>query len=49
MAKVVVVFDLDKTIIDCDGDNWVVEELGFHDLFAQLLPSLPWNHLMVSS
>jgi hypothetical protein len=24
MAKVVVVFDFDKTIIDCDSDNWVV-------------------------
>eukprot|EP00258_Populus_trichocarpa_P013605 XP_002324759.2 thiamine phosphate phosphatase-like protein [Populus trichocarpa] len=46
MAKVVVVFDFDKTIIDCDSDNWVVEKLDVHDLFAQLLPSLPWNRLM---
>jgi pyridoxal phosphate phosphatase PHOSPHO2 len=49
MAKVVVVFDFDKTIIDCDSDNWVVEKLDVRDLFAQLLPSMPWNRLMVCS
>lgn len=49
MAKVVVVFDFDKTIIDCDSDNWVVEELGVNKLFTQLLPTMPWNYLMVSS
>lgn len=41
-----VVFDFDKTIIDCDSDNWVVDELGFTDLFNQLLPTMPWNTLM---
>ncbi|KAK7268169.1 hypothetical protein RIF29_20859 [Crotalaria pallida] len=46
MAGIVVVFDFDKTIIDCDSDNWVVDELGFTDLFNQLLPTLPWNTLM---
>jgi len=45
--NIVVVFDFDKTIIDCDSDNWVIDELGFTDLFNQLLPSMPWNSLMV--
>ncbi|KAJ4831191.1 hypothetical protein Tsubulata_039517 [Turnera subulata] len=44
--KIVVVFDFDKTIIDVDSDNWVVDELGFTDLFNQLLPTMPWNSLM---
>lgn len=47
-ADAVVVFDFDKTIIDCDSDNWVVDELGATDLFNQLLPTMPWNSLMVS-
>lgn len=47
MAGLVVVFDFDKTIIDWDSDNWVVEELGVKDLFTQLLPTMPWNSLMV--
>jgi len=50
MAKnnnIVIVFDFDKTIIDVDSDNWVVDELGFTDLFNQLLPTMPWNSLMV--
>ncbi|CAI0392127.1 unnamed protein product [Linum tenue] len=46
MAGTVVVFDFDKTIIDVDSDNWVVDELGFTDLFNQLLPTMPWNSLM---
>ncbi|GMH22060.1 hypothetical protein Nepgr_023903 [Nepenthes gracilis] len=46
MAGIVVVFDFDKTIIDCDSDNWVVDELGFTELFNQLLPTMPWNSLM---
>jgi len=41
-----VVFDFDKTIIDCDSDNWVVDELGATDLFNELLPTMPWNSLM---
>ena len=48
MAGVVVVFDFDKTIIDCDSDNWVIDELGATDLFNQLLPTMPWNSVMVS-
>ncbi|XP_071901373.1 inorganic pyrophosphatase 2-like [Coffea arabica] len=45
-AGIVVVFDFDKTIIDLDSDNWVLDELGFTDLFNQLLPTMPWNSLM---
>ena len=47
MARVVIVFDFDKTIIDCDSDNWIVDELGVTQLFTQLLRTLPWNSLMV--
>ena len=42
------VFDFDKTIIECDSDYWVVEEFGVTELFTQLHPTLPWNTLMVS-
>ncbi|TXG61188.1 hypothetical protein EZV62_012551 [Acer yangbiense] len=45
-GRVVVVFDFDKTILDCDSDNWVVDELGVNHLFTQLLPTMPWNSLM---
>jgi len=48
MAGILVVFDFDKTIIDCDSDNWVIDELGFTELFNRLLPTMPWNTLMVS-
>jgi pyridoxal phosphate phosphatase PHOSPHO2 len=46
---ILVVFDFDKTIIDVDSDNWVIDELGFTDLFNQLLHTMPWNSLMVST
>ncbi|XBI28923.1 hypothetical protein VPH35_053041 [Triticum aestivum] len=46
MAGVVVVFDFDKTIIDVDSDNWVVDGLGATDLFDRLLPTMPWNTLI---
>uniref|UniRef100_A0A3Q7FXA3 Uncharacterized protein n=1 Tax=Solanum lycopersicum TaxID=4081 RepID=A0A3Q7FXA3_SOLLC len=46
MAGIVVVFDFDKTIIDLDSDNWVIDELGATDLFNRLLPTMPWNSLM---
>ncbi|XP_021732785.1 inorganic pyrophosphatase 2-like [Chenopodium quinoa] len=46
MEGIIVVFDFDKTIIDCDSDNWVVDELGFTNLFNQLLNSMPWNTMM---
>jgi len=42
-AGVVVVFDFDKTIIDCDSDNWVVDALGATRRFDELLLNLPWN------
>nr|CAD1833952.1 unnamed protein product [Ananas comosus var. bracteatus] len=44
--KIVVVLDFDKTIIDCDSDNWVVDGLGATELFERLLPTMPWNSLM---
>jgi hypothetical protein len=44
----VVVFDFDLTIVDCDSDPWVMEQLGATDLFDSLLPTLPWNPLMVN-
>ncbi|VAH79610.1 unnamed protein product [Triticum turgidum subsp. durum] len=46
MAGVVVVFDFDKTIIDVDSDNWVVDGLGATELFDRLLPTMPWNTLI---
>ncbi|KAK1289300.1 Inorganic pyrophosphatase 2 [Acorus calamus] len=46
MAGVVVIFDFDKTIVDCDTDNWVVDGLGATALFEELLPTMPWNSLM---
>ncbi|WVZ77253.1 hypothetical protein U9M48_025140 [Paspalum notatum var. saurae] len=39
-----VVFDFDKTIVDCDSDNWVVDALGATRRFDHLLRHLPWNH-----
>lgn len=39
-------FDFDKTIVECDSDNWVVDELGATDLFNELLPTMTWNSLM---
>ncbi|KAL5728832.1 3'(2'),5'-bisphosphate nucleotidase [Ranunculus cassubicifolius] len=46
MAGIVVVFDFDKTIIDCDSDNWVLDNLGASDLFEELLRTMPWNTAM---
>ncbi|ERN15480.1 hypothetical protein AMTR_s00036p00240870 [Amborella trichopoda] len=46
MAKAVVVFDFDETILDCDSDNWVVEEMGVDDLFKELLRTMPLNPTM---
>lgn len=46
MENIIVVFDFDKTIIDCDSDNWVIDELGFTELFNQLLNTMPWNSMM---
>lgn len=49
MAGIIVLFDFDKTIVECDSDNWVVDELGATDLFNELLPTMTWNSLMVRS
>ncbi|KAK6248982.1 hypothetical protein QUC31_020547 [Theobroma cacao] len=46
MAGVVLVFDFDKTIIECDSDDWVVEGFGVSELFTQLRPTFPLNTLM---
>lgn len=48
MAGIVVVFDFDKTIIDCDSDNWVVDDLGATKRFDELLQTMPWNSAIVS-
>ncbi|KAH7657559.1 Inorganic diphosphatase protein [Dioscorea alata] len=42
----VLVFYFDKTIIDCDSDNWVIDHLGATKFFDHLLLSLPWNTSM---
>jgi hypothetical protein len=47
--NIMIVFDFDLTIIDGDIDPWVIEQLGATQLFQTLLPSLPWNTLMVSN
>ena len=47
-TTIVLVFDFDKTIIDCDSDNWVIDHLGATKFFDHLLLSLPWNIAMVS-
>ncbi|WOL08185.1 hypothetical protein Cni_G16937 [Canna indica] len=46
MANIVVMFDFDKTIIDCDSDNWVIDDLGGTQLFDELLKTMPWNSAM---
>jgi hypothetical protein len=46
-AGIVVVLDFDKTIIDTDSDNWVVDELGFTELFNELHTTIAWNSMMV--
>ncbi|XP_021728869.1 inorganic pyrophosphatase 2-like [Chenopodium quinoa] len=47
MEGLMVVFDFDKTIIDCDSDEWVVNEFGFTSLFNKLLlVNTPWNTIM---
>ncbi|KAF3617226.1 Inorganic pyrophosphatase 1, partial [Capsicum annuum] len=46
MMEIVVVFDFNKTIIDLDSDNWVVDEFVATDLFNQLVPTMLWNTVM---
>ncbi|XP_021907803.1 thiamine phosphate phosphatase-like protein isoform X2 [Carica papaya] len=45
MARIVVIFDFDRTIIDGDSDKWVVTEMGLTQLFHQLYSTLPWTAL----
>lgn len=47
MAGLVVIFDFDSTIIECDSDNWVLDDFGLTEKFYQLLPTTHWNPLMV--
>lgn len=42
-----IVFDFDKTIIDCDSDNLVIDHFGGTERFDELLLTLPWNTAMV--
>ncbi|PWA84880.1 HAD-superfamily hydrolase, subfamily IB, PSPase-like protein [Artemisia annua] len=46
MSQIVIIFDFDKTIIDIDSDEWVVEELGDTELFNKLVPTMPLNSVM---
>uniref|UniRef100_A0A2P2NIE5 Uncharacterized protein n=1 Tax=Rhizophora mucronata TaxID=61149 RepID=A0A2P2NIE5_RHIMU len=46
MASAVVVFDFDKTILDCDVDEWLSEKMGVSQFFSQLLPTISWNSAM---
>ncbi|KAJ3686447.1 hypothetical protein LUZ61_015611 [Rhynchospora tenuis] len=46
MAGTLIVFDFDKTIIDCDSDNWVFDHFGGTKRFDELLLTLPWNTAM---
>ncbi|XP_047176635.1 inorganic pyrophosphatase 1-like [Vigna umbellata] len=46
MAGIVVVFDFDSTIIECDSDNWVLDEFGLTEKFYEFLPNTLWNPLM---
>ncbi|KAF4346484.1 hypothetical protein F8388_011449 [Cannabis sativa] len=40
--NIIVVFDFDKTIIECDSDYWVVQQMGATKLFHQLLFTIPY-------
>ncbi|KAG0454854.1 hypothetical protein HPP92_024146 [Vanilla planifolia] len=46
MAGTLIIFDFDETIIDCESDDWVVDELGATEVFHSLLHTMPWNSLM---
>jgi len=48
MAEIMVIFDFDSTIIECDSDNWVLDDTALTEKFYQLLPTIPWNPLMVT-
>lgn len=46
-TNMVIVFDFDWSLIDCNSDTWVVEKLGGGDTMKSLLHTLPWTQLMV--
>jgi 2-hydroxy-3-keto-5-methylthiopentenyl-1-phosphate phosphatase len=50
MEGVVIVFDFDETIIDCDSDIWVADDLGVANFFNDLIKScMPWNAAAVTT
>ncbi|EFJ18355.1 hypothetical protein SELMODRAFT_113032 [Selaginella moellendorffii] len=46
MASSIVVFDFDWSLINCNSDTFVVEQMGASDLMRSLRRSLPWTDLM---
>lgn len=42
----VILFDFDHTLIDCNSDPWVVDQLGATQLMNSLMRVLPWTSLM---
>ncbi|KAL9226879.1 hypothetical protein vseg_002640 [Gypsophila vaccaria] len=44
--EVVIIFDFDKTIIEIDSDDWVIDHFGATVLFNTLLSTMPYNFLM---
>jgi pyridoxal phosphate phosphatase PHOSPHO2 len=42
----VIMFDFDHTLIDCNSDPWVVNQLGATQLMDSLIKVLPWTSLM---
>ncbi|KAK3430568.1 hypothetical protein EUGRSUZ_K01969 [Eucalyptus grandis] len=60
MADIMMVFSFDErseVIFSCKvpiyhqsriNNGWVVDKLGFADLFDMLLPTMSWNSLMAS-
>ncbi|XP_078177043.1 inorganic pyrophosphatase 1-like [Carex rostrata] len=46
MEGTMIVFDFDKTIIDCDSDNLVIDHFGGTERFDELLLTFPWNTAM---
>ncbi|OVA11339.1 Phosphatase PHOSPHO-type [Macleaya cordata] len=46
MAGIVVVFDFDRTIIDCDSDRWIIDQFDATKLFNELYSTMPWNSLV---
>lgn len=42
-AGLLIVFDFDETIIDCDSDNHVVDSFGLTEKFDHFLLTQPWN------